>query len=128
MFLCTKVWGGGGWKVHLLSSFLLLMWWLIWPMKSKHCNTDGRSMLKNKPHLITFHENILVSLWTMKKVTNQYFFLSGIFGLAPDFTRKMVTSCLTKFHCHLTDMKKLQKKYLYINTLSRSDRYHADFP
>ena len=36
-------------------------------MGSKHCNTDGRSVrttratiLKNKPHLVTFHENIWI--------------------------------------------------------------------
>ena len=39
------------------------------PMGSKHCNTDGRNvwtardtMLKNKPHLVTFYKSILVSL------------------------------------------------------------------
>ena len=38
------------------------------PMRSKYCNTDGRSVgttrgtwLKNKSHLITFHDIILVS-------------------------------------------------------------------
>ena len=38
----------------------------ILPMESKHCNIAGRSvlnarstMLKNKPHLVTFHESIL---------------------------------------------------------------------
>ena len=38
-------------------------------MGSKHCNTDGssrwtarRTMLKNKPHLVPFHESLLVSL------------------------------------------------------------------
>ena len=43
------------------------------PMGSKHCNTYGRSvwtarrtMLKNKLHLVTFHESILVSLWTFQ--------------------------------------------------------------
>ena len=42
-------------------------------MGSKHCNIDGRSvwtardtMLKNKPHLNTFHEKILVNLWTFQ--------------------------------------------------------------
>ena len=46
-------------------------WWLFWLMGSKHCKTDGRSMwtarrsmLKNKPHLVMFHESILVSWWT----------------------------------------------------------------
>ena len=40
-------------------------------MGSKHCNINERSVwitrktvLKNKPHLVTFHENDLVSLWT----------------------------------------------------------------
>ena len=38
------------------------------PMGSKHCNTDRRSVLttnKDKPYLITFHEKILVGLWTL---------------------------------------------------------------
>ena len=44
-------------------------------MASKHCNTSGRNveikvvwgaMLKNKPYLVTFHMNILVSLWTFQ--------------------------------------------------------------
>ena len=42
-------------------------------MGSKYYNTDDRSVwntrgttLKNKPHLITFHESILVSLWTFQ--------------------------------------------------------------
>ena len=57
--------------VHMLTSYLLLIFWL---MRFKYCNT-GRSiwiasavtqMLKNKPHLITFHENILFSLWTFQ--------------------------------------------------------------
>ena len=52
------------------------IWWhhmccfdLFWPMRSKHFNTDGRTvwaargtMLKNIPHLVIFHESILVSL------------------------------------------------------------------
>ena len=48
-------------------------WWLFWPMGSKHCNCDGRilwtargMLLKNKPHLFTFNEMILVSLWTFQ--------------------------------------------------------------
>ena len=42
-------------------------------MGSKHCITNGKSvqtvkgiMLKNKPHLVTFHESILVSFWTFQ--------------------------------------------------------------
>ena len=45
------------WKVHL-TSYLL---WLFWTMRSKHCNTNAKSvwtsrktMLKNKPHLVKF--------------------------------------------------------------------------
>ena len=44
------------------------------PIGSKSCNTNGRStwnkrgiILKNKPHLVTFHKNILVSLWTFRQ-------------------------------------------------------------
>ena len=40
-------------------------------MEFKHWNTDGNClwtakeiMLKNKPHLVTFHESTLVSFWT----------------------------------------------------------------
>ena len=48
-------------------SYLLLM--IFWPMGSKHCHTNERSvwtsrrtMLENKPHLVTFQESISVSL------------------------------------------------------------------
>ena len=54
-------------KVHIMASYLLLVTFL----RFKHYNTDGRSvwtgrgtLLKNKPHLVTFHETILVSLRT----------------------------------------------------------------
>ena len=43
------------------------------PRKSKHCNTDGRSvrtagetMLKNKPHLVKFDHCIIISLGTFQ--------------------------------------------------------------
>ena len=53
-------------------------WWLFWPMKSKHCSTNRKNLwpigrcvwaargtrLKNKPHLVTFHDSILVNLLT----------------------------------------------------------------
>ena len=42
-------------------------------MGSKHCNANGRivwtawwTMFKNKPHFVTFHKSILVSLWTFQ--------------------------------------------------------------
>ena len=48
-------------------------WWHFGPMGSKHHNIDGSSVwsimwttLKNKPHLVTFYESILVSLWTFQ--------------------------------------------------------------
>ena len=50
------------WKVYIMTSYL------FWVMGFKHCNnersvwTTGRTMLKNKLHLVTFHESILVSL------------------------------------------------------------------
>ena len=58
-----------GWKVHMMTSYLLLITFL--PMGTKHCNTDGKvwargTMSKNKPHLATFSENILVSLWSFQ--------------------------------------------------------------
>ena len=60
-----------GWKVHKMTSYLLLM--TFWPMVFKHCITDGRStwtssgtILKNKHHLVTLHESILVSLCTFQ--------------------------------------------------------------
>ena len=52
-------------KIHKMTSHLL--WMTFWPMRFKLCNTDGRSlwttgeiMLKNKLHLVTFHEIILI--------------------------------------------------------------------
>ena len=64
-----------GWKVQRLKSssnnVITIVDNIFWPMRSKHGNTDGRrvrtakgTMFKNKPHLVTFHESILVSLWT----------------------------------------------------------------
>ena len=57
-----------GWKFHVI--YLLLNFLLI---GSKHCNTNERSLwtaretvLKNKPHLFTFHESILVRLLTFQ--------------------------------------------------------------
>ena len=51
-------------------------------MRSKHCNTNGRfvwtarglTMLKKKFHLVTFHERILVSLWTFQLTLIFFFF------------------------------------------------------
>ena len=49
------------------------------PMKSKYCNTDGRSvwtvrgtMLKNKFHSVAPQESILVSLWTFQPTPRMY--------------------------------------------------------
>ena len=59
------------WKVHMMTSYLQLMTFLT--IGSKYCNTIGKSewvtrgsVLKNRPHLVTFHEGILVSLWTFQ--------------------------------------------------------------
>ena len=49
-------------------------WWFNLPMRFKHSNIVERSMwtasggtlLKNKPHLVTYHKSILVNLWTFK--------------------------------------------------------------
>ena len=46
------------WKVHMMSAYLYLT---LWPMGSKHSNTDGKKVLgtlqKNKPKLITLLVN-----------------------------------------------------------------------
>ena len=53
----------------MMISYQLLMTFFM-PMRSKHCITDGtsvwtarRTILKNKPHLVTFHESMLVSIY-----------------------------------------------------------------
>ena len=50
-------------------------WCLLLSTRSKHCNIDGRAVwsarktiLKNKPHLVTFDESILVRLWTFQAI------------------------------------------------------------
>ena len=53
-----------GWKIPMMMSCLLLM--TFWSMGSKHWNTNGKSKLKNESHLVTFHENTLVNLWTFQ--------------------------------------------------------------
>ena len=56
---------------------VICYWWFFFffflPMGSKHCNTKGKcmwitmgTMFKNKPHLVTFFESMLVSLWAFK--------------------------------------------------------------
>ena len=61
------------WKVHRGMSYLLLMTFFTngiqvlqhqWKECVSHCKEDEIS--KNKPHLVTFHECILVSLWTFQ--------------------------------------------------------------
>ena len=61
------------WTEKFIQWCHIYSWWIFWPMISKHCNTDGRTvrtargtMLKNKPHLVIVHESILVSLWTFQ--------------------------------------------------------------
>ena len=48
-----------------------LPWMTFWLIVSKHCITDRgnvwttkETMLKNKPHLVSFHRSIFISLWT----------------------------------------------------------------
>ena len=58
------------WKVYMIT-YYICCWSLFWAMESKHCKTDWSgvckgSTLKNKSQLVTFHENILVSLWTFR--------------------------------------------------------------
>ena len=55
------------WKIPMISADD------SWPMRSKHCNINGRNlwmakgnMLKMKLHLVTLHENVWVSLWTFQ--------------------------------------------------------------
>ena len=57
------------WFEKLIDWCHICCWWLIWLMEFKHCNINGRNvltakgtMLKNKPHLVSFHSSILVSL------------------------------------------------------------------
>ena len=67
--VCVCVHTRLGWKVHMMMSYLQLM--LFLSTGSKNCNIDGKCVctakgtrLKNKPHLVTFHVNILIRLWT----------------------------------------------------------------
>ena len=55
------------------------------PVESKHCNSDWRSVwtvmetiLKNKPHLIPFHVNIIVSLWTFLPTICIYMYICKV--------------------------------------------------
>lgn len=48
----------------LLITFLTNRLKVTSSRRCKHCNTSRRGMLKNKHLLATFHEIILVSLWT----------------------------------------------------------------
>ena len=48
-------------------------WWLFWLMGSMHYNIIQsnvwiwrRTIFKNKSHLVTFHESVLVNLWTFQ--------------------------------------------------------------
>ena len=66
------------WKVHRPKSSyddVMTTVDVFLPIGSKHCNTDGStvqtvrsSMLKNKPYFVTFHESILVGLWTVQSI------------------------------------------------------------
>ena len=64
----------GGLKSSLAEK---LIWgchiWVFKPIESKHFNTSERSVwtirgtiLKKKPHLVIFHQSMLVSLWTFQ--------------------------------------------------------------
>ena len=77
-YIYVRVCGGvdkGATKSSWAEKFIwwrhICCWRLFWRMESKHCNTDERNVwhtrrtiLKNKPNLVKFQENILVSLWT----------------------------------------------------------------
>ena len=39
------------------------------------CGLQGRLMLKNKPHLVTFYESILVILWTFSWLSYIYIYI-----------------------------------------------------
>ena len=67
---CAKKYIGG--QVYMMISYVLLT---FLPMGCKHRNTYWRNvktawetLLKNKPNWVTFHESILVSLWTFLPV------------------------------------------------------------
>ena len=59
------------WKVHVMTSYLLLMTFLTNKIQvlqhqwKKYVDCKG-VYVQNKSHLVTFHENILVSLWTFQ--------------------------------------------------------------
>ena len=68
LLIITKM----SWKFHRLESSyddIINVVKYFLPMETKHCNTNRsivwtarETMLKNKPHLVTFDESILVSL------------------------------------------------------------------
>ena len=62
-----------GWKVHMMTSYLLLMTVFhklnpstAKPTKCGSVWTTMWTMLKNTPHLVTFHERIIVCLWNFQ--------------------------------------------------------------
>ena len=63
--VCIRV----NWNVHRLMSYLLITCFDQWDPSTatlieEVCEPQGISMWKNKPHLVTFHESILLSIWT----------------------------------------------------------------
>ena len=72
-FFFLSAWTRVGRKVHKITSYLLLITFLT--RRPKHSNTELQSvwatkeaMLKSEPHLVTFREIILVSLWTFQPI------------------------------------------------------------
>ena len=64
----TDNYKNGCWKVHMMTSCLLLLTFLTNGIQSlqhqwKKCENQKETILKNSSHLIPFYERILVSLW-----------------------------------------------------------------
>ena len=58
-------------NIHIMTSYLLLMTFLtnriqILQQRWQKCVDCKGDYVENKPHLVTFHESILVSLWTFQ--------------------------------------------------------------
>ena len=59
------------WRVHRLTSYLLLTFFFFLLIGSKYSNTNRsmwipRRIGKNKSYFVTFHESIIVILWTFQ--------------------------------------------------------------
>ena len=90
VYIYTCIYTRVVWKVHMMTSYLPLMTFLL--MRFKHCNTYGRSvwaarrtMLKNKPHLFTFP--VLIGLTYSMEIQRINFVNTQMVGQCPVFTQ-----------------------------------------